>query len=105
MRVNPDGKRGGRLGRGKMNVWVARTVALRSRIQAKMGQVKNLAFTPDGKALVAGSEADGKVHVWDPATGKEQRQLDSRMGILRSMALSTDGKTVAAGTVHNTIPL
>jgi WD40 repeat protein len=65
-----------------------------------MGAVLELAFTPDGKTLVSGSE-DAKARVWDVATGKPRFVLDSRGWIGRSMALSRDGKTVAVGTVYN----
>jgi RNA polymerase sigma factor (sigma-70 family) len=89
----------------RITIWDVKTGEVRTRIEKKMGQIKNLAFTPDGKTLLSGSEDDGKVHVWDVATGEEQRQLDPQMWVLRSMALSPDGKTVAAGTVYNTIRL
>jgi RNA polymerase sigma factor (sigma-70 family) len=101
-----DGKTLAGAGTDRITLWDAATGEIRTRIEKKkMGQIQNLAFTPDGKTLLSGSEVDGKVHVWDVATGKEQQQLDSHQWILRSMALSPDGKTVAAGTVYSTIRL
>jgi RNA polymerase sigma factor (sigma-70 family) len=66
------------------------------RLQAPMGPVNGVAFTPDGDALVSGSD-DGKARVWDVASGKLRSTIDSRM-TCRSMALSLDGKTVAMGS-------
>jgi RNA polymerase sigma factor (sigma-70 family) len=102
---SPDGTIVATSGTDRIILWAAATFEVRTLIEAKMGQVKNLAFTPDGRSLVSGSESDGKVHVWDASTGKELRQFDGRLGTLRSMALSPDGRMLAAGGVHNTIRL
>src|SRR5262249_6226523 len=72
-------------------------------IERKMGQVKNMAFTPDSRMLVSGSESNGNVHIWDAITGKETRELGSTTGTLEFMALAPDGKTIAAGTEFNAI--
>ncbi|HEV3262748.1 MAG TPA: sigma-70 family RNA polymerase sigma factor [Gemmataceae bacterium] len=68
------------------------------------GMNSGLAFTPDGRTLVAGYE-DGKVRVWDVARKRLRFTLDGRMWMGRSTALSPDGKMVALGTVYNTIRL
>ena len=60
------------------------------------GGVRSIAFTPDGKAFVLGSNAfGGSLHLHDLATGKEIRRFgnDSYTGSL--VALSPDGKTLA----------
>src|SRR5262249_14324836 len=64
----------------------------------------SVAFTPDGKTLVAGYQG-GEVWIWDVRAKERRYKLDARMWMIRSMALSPDGKTVAAGTVYNTIRL
>jgi RNA polymerase sigma factor (sigma-70 family) len=74
------------------------------RCEAKMESVQELAFTPDGKALVSGSQ-DGKLRVWDVATRKARLTLDGRMRLGRCMALTGDGKTAALGTVGQAIRL
>jgi RNA polymerase sigma factor (sigma-70 family) len=64
------------------------------------GDIKSVAFTPDGKQLLAHGHYDG-VRVWDVATGREvqnllrQRVRQRDMGIIAS-ALAPDGKTVVA---------
>jgi RNA polymerase sigma factor (sigma-70 family) len=75
-------------------------------LQAKMGQVVNLAFTSDDKFLFSGGESEGKVRRWELATG--QSIVFAKGGgpfFGRSMALSPDGKTVALGTSGKTIRL
>lgn len=59
-----------------------------------------LAFTPDGRWLVSGSE-DHTIRVWDAATG-QPRQVIRPPGIGNSgrMALSPDGKSVAVASAY-----
>ena len=73
-----------------------------SPIEARIGQVIGLGFTPDGKQLVCGGELEGKVCVCDVATGKILRSFGGGFQG-RSMALSNDGKTVALGSDGNVI--
>lgn len=73
-------------------------------LDAPMDVVMELAFTPDGKTLISGSQ-DGKVRFWDVATKKERLQLDARLWMIRSMALSRDGRTLAVGAVYNAVRL
>jgi hypothetical protein len=56
-----------------------------------VGHVIGLAFSPDGKQLVAGSW-DASVTVWDVATGKEIRQLTGHEGTVRAFVYSPDSK-------------
>jgi WD40 repeat protein len=54
--------------------------------------VKDLAFLPDGKTLVAADP--GSIRLWDTATGREVRRLGN--GNVHSISLSADGKRLAA---------
>jgi RNA polymerase sigma factor (sigma-70 family) len=74
------------------------------RFEADMGMDWSVAFTPDGKTLVSGSQ-DGRVRVWDLATTKLRFTLDSRTNLGTDMALSHDGKTVALGSQYSAIHL
>jgi WD40 repeat protein len=56
-----------------------------------------LAFTPDGKRLVAGG-VDRVTRVWDAATGEEVRQFPEPAGIPGRLAVSPDGKRLAVVT-------
>jgi hypothetical protein len=61
-----------------------------------VGRVFSIAFSPDGKTLLAGAW-DGSIRLWDVATGKEVRQYAGHTGWVRSVAFAPDGKTFASG--------
>jgi WD40 repeat protein len=67
------------------------------------GAVCCLAYTADGKTLLAASHHSlgdvvtfaGEVKLWDPATGRERAILMAKVGSVCSLALSRDGKRLA----------
>lgn len=66
-------------------------------------RVRSVAFGPEGKTLVTGSEdgnfeAPGEVKLWDAASGKELRAFKGLRWGAHAVAVSPDGKLVAAGT-------
>jgi WD40 repeat protein len=58
--------------------------------------LQTVAFSPDGKLLVAGS-MDGTVWLWEVATGRHTATLRGHVGSVWSVAFSPDGKTLASG--------
>jgi WD40 repeat protein len=71
--------------------------------KAHQNYVRDLAFTPDGKALVSLSD-DESVRLWDVATGKELRAWEKQSSLFH-LAVSPDGKTLALSGVHRPLLL
>ena len=60
------------------------------------GPVYSLAFAPDGRCLLSGSE-DTSLRLWDLEVGQSLLVLEGHTGVVRAVALSHDGKWVATG--------
>jgi RNA polymerase sigma factor (sigma-70 family) len=67
--------------------------------------VSVLAFTPDGKTLIAGQKFHSKIGLWDVASGKKRQELDAQSGHIFTLALSPDGALLATGSRKGGIPL
>ena len=91
-----------------MAAWCCGTLAARKRLAAKPlavkeGNVKSVAFSPDGKTIAAGCSINGSsgggVVLWDVAGASDWRTkpLPVEEGDVKSVAFSPDGKTIAAG--------
>src|SRR5581483_546119 len=63
-----------------------------------------LAFSPDGKSLVAG-DWEGALCFCDAVTGKELRRLKASDVVIHSVAFSPDGKTVVAGGADQNVTI
>ncbi|MFI6094690.1 helix-turn-helix domain-containing protein [Lentzea sp. NPDC051213] len=69
--------------------------------------VNSVAFSPDGKVLLAAS-ADHRVHRWDiidPATPRPLPALAGHTDAVNAMAVSPDGTTIATGSTDRAIIL
>ncbi len=55
----------------------------------------HIAFTPDGKQVLAASDLDSTLCCWDAATGRELRQLRFGRATLNAFAVSPDGRQLA----------
>lgn len=58
-------------------------------------KVTNLAFSPDRKTLISGSQ-DGTVRAWDTFTGSQRFTCSEFMGPIVGIVFSQDGRTVAS---------
>ena len=75
-------------------------------LRGHMGQVRALAFSPDGRSLASGSlSPDRSVRIWDVGAGKELRTLRGQNGGILCVAYSPDGKLLAAASADQTVKL
>jgi len=65
--------------------------------------VKDLAFTADGKRLIAVSEAPD-VLVWDVVAGEERRSFPLRQGAV-CVTLTPDGKYAVTASPDNAVQI
>jgi RNA polymerase sigma factor (sigma-70 family) len=93
--LSPDGKTCAELA-GTITLWSAADGAVLRRFAAKDGRYTAMAFTPDGKTLVAGDDV-GTIHVFTIATGKERRSFGvANVKGISELVVSPDGKRLAA---------
>jgi RNA polymerase sigma factor (sigma-70 family) len=89
-------KKGDTEGPGLVRLWDAATrKEVRTMAWPDPAVPRQVAFTPDGKQLVA-TASDGSVRFWDVATGAEALRFQFGGGALRALALAPGGKLVAA---------
>lgn len=101
---SPDGQRlasvsGATDKRGEVKVWDAASGKLLFRFpgQAIPNPVVNLAFSPNGRRLAAGSEG-GTVKVWDLTTGQEAHTFSGHSEPILNVTFTSDGRRlISAG--------
>jgi WD40 repeat protein len=81
--------------------WVAKslTVSEVRQFAGHTGIINAVAFTPDGRLAVSGSD-DGSVRVWDLATGQEVTRFTRHVVPVKGVAVLPDGKTAVSAGVE-----
>jgi WD40 repeat protein len=100
---SPDGKTLATGGHQEIVLWDLVEPKLSKRIGAGQltGNVHALAYTPDGKFLVAGEgtpSVSGAVRIFDAASGQVAASLDGPKDEVYGLAFSPDGKLLAAAS-------
>jgi WD40 repeat protein len=85
---------------GQLIVWDATSGQTLFTYQDKVGGLKSLAYSPDGKLLAVGNTGDptqsiGAATILDATTGQVVRVLPGEMGWVFGLAFSPDGKRLA----------
>jgi hypothetical protein len=87
-----------------LRVWDARTGQVVRRLPGHAALVACVAWSPDGKSLLSGSE-DGTLRLWDAETGKELRRFEGHAGMVAAAVFSADGTRVLSGSRDDTVRL
>ena len=67
-------------------------------LKGHKAKISTIAFTPDGKTLVSGSD-DETIRIWDTSTGNQLLSLPSHKTL--TLAISVDGKILASSNAEN----
>ena len=69
---SPDGRLLARVGKADLEIWEVQTGKLRRRLHGHQAGIRPVAFSPNGKTLLTGSN-DTTVLIWDVARQQERR--------------------------------
>jgi WD40 repeat protein len=92
-------------GRPVVSVYDPRTKKTVVELETKADAVSDVAFSPDGKLLVAAGCSDRTVHVWEVATWAKVATLTGAKDACYSLAFTPDGRTLASGSVDGNVYL
>jgi len=88
---------------GRLKLWETKTGKMTQDLGLHFGEVRSVAFTPDGKVLASAGvhppRWTSSVRFWDPQGGAVKKVLQSPRGDPWSVAFSPDGKLLAAGGI------
>lgn len=88
-----------------VTIWDVQTGAEIITLTGHDSKLTTVAFSPDGRRLVAGSDLTETPPVWDVATGELVERLEGHDAPVRAVAFSPDGDRIATGGRDGTVRL
>ena len=89
---------------GEIRLWDVGARRQRAFMQAPMGRVNNLAFSPDGKTLASGMSSQNTILIWDVSNRRLLSVLTGQGSDITALVFAPDSITLASvdhnGTVH-----
>ncbi len=80
-----------------VKVWDATTGQLLLTYSGQAGNIRAIAFNPDG-ARIASASDDGTAQVWDATTGQVLLRLTAHSDVIYDVVFSPDGKRLASAS-------
>src|SRR5262245_61237395 len=87
--------------RATVRVWSADTGERKHELKGHAGDVRTVAFSPDGQTLVTGSE-DKTAIVWDLSSGRSLHVLSGHTAVVNSASFSPDGSQILTASKDKT---
>jgi WD40 repeat protein len=106
LRFSPDGKLLAVSGNREILLHNSDGSGLVNRLPGRADRILSLAFSADGKLLIAGGGTParfGEIQVWDPREGKLIRSTEATSDTVFGASLAPDGSKVAVGCADNTV--
>lgn len=104
MEFSPDGATMATASEEQVGLWDASTGQFRGSLEGHARHVRSLAFSPNGRLLVSGSE-DQTVRVWDLERAQCVATLRGHSSFVWTVTFSVDGETIASGSDDKTVRL
>lgn len=99
---SPDGHRLALAMLETITIWDTATGQEWLTLKGHTGEVKSVAFGPDGTRVVSGC-SNGELRVWDAATGQAKLTIESYSDSVCSVTFSPDGTRVVSGNSDGTL--
>jgi WD40 repeat protein/transcriptional regulator with XRE-family HTH domain len=84
------------------SLYSAAALPLRHRLTGPRGVVGAVAFSPDGRSVVAG-DSNGRLRRWDTATGRVRTVYPALAGAVAGLAYRPDDRLLAVDSAHGTL--
>jgi WD40 repeat protein len=88
----------------KIKIWDLKTGKLVATLKGHTNGVRCLAWTPDGKTLISGSN-DYSIRTWNTSNWKQIAVFDGHTSLVYNIAISPNGRILASASYDNTARL